>query len=186
MPAVETRSSAGAHIWETRRARGCGAWRHRTRRHDASRPSESHYGCHGAAASETLRRVLKSGVTVLTADCPFIAGVDVMGGAPGTRETDLLAPGRLVRKWMHWSSRAARPSGSTRHPGWPKRSGSSRRASARATWWSRSYQRRSSSTSGTAEGRTGSRIPTAHLGPKLWQQPRRRSIWVPPGRGSAR
>jgi hypothetical protein len=39
---------------------------------------------------------LKSGVTVLTADAPFVAGVDVRGGAPGTRETDLLKPGRLV------------------------------------------------------------------------------------------
>lgn len=39
---------------------------------------------------------LKSGVTVLTAERPFLAGVDVRGGAPGTRETDLLAPGRLV------------------------------------------------------------------------------------------
>ncbi len=39
---------------------------------------------------------LRSGVTVLTADAPFVAGVDVRGGAPGTRETDLLAPGRTV------------------------------------------------------------------------------------------
>ncbi|MDJ1006670.1 MAG: P1 family peptidase [Paracoccaceae bacterium] len=39
---------------------------------------------------------LKSGVTVLTADKPFTASVHVMGGAPGTRETDLLAPDRLV------------------------------------------------------------------------------------------
>ena len=39
---------------------------------------------------------LKSGVTVLTADRPFTAAVHVMGGAPGTRETDLLAPGLLV------------------------------------------------------------------------------------------
>ncbi len=39
---------------------------------------------------------LKSGVTVLTADEAFVAAVDVRGGAPGTRETDLLAPGRLV------------------------------------------------------------------------------------------
>ncbi len=39
---------------------------------------------------------LKSGVTVLTAAAPFTAGVDVRGGAPGTRETELLAPGRLV------------------------------------------------------------------------------------------
>lgn len=40
---------------------------------------------------------LKSGVTVLTAARPFTAAVHVMGGAPGTRETDLLAPGLLVQ-----------------------------------------------------------------------------------------
>lgn len=39
---------------------------------------------------------LKSGTTVLTADAPFVAAVDVRGGAPGTRETDLLKPGKLV------------------------------------------------------------------------------------------
>ncbi|MFP4044858.1 MAG: P1 family peptidase, partial [Rhodosalinus sp.] len=39
---------------------------------------------------------LKSGVTVLTADRPFTASVSVMGGAPGTRETDLLAPDKTV------------------------------------------------------------------------------------------
>ncbi|TNF60993.1 MAG: peptidase S58 family protein [Rhodobacteraceae bacterium] len=39
---------------------------------------------------------LKSGVTVLTADKPFTASVNVMGGAPGTRETDLLAPDKSV------------------------------------------------------------------------------------------
>lgn len=39
---------------------------------------------------------LKSGVTVLLADAPFAASVHVMGGAPGTRETDLLAPDKLV------------------------------------------------------------------------------------------
>jgi D-aminopeptidase len=39
---------------------------------------------------------LRSGVTVLTADRPFAAAVHVMGGAPGTRETDTLAPDRLV------------------------------------------------------------------------------------------
>ena len=39
---------------------------------------------------------LKSGTTVLTADKPFTASVHVMGGAPGTRETDLLAPDKSV------------------------------------------------------------------------------------------
>ena len=41
---------------------------------------------------------LRSGVTVLTADQPLVAAVHVMGGAPGTRETDLLAPDRLVQE----------------------------------------------------------------------------------------
>ena len=40
---------------------------------------------------------LRSGVTVLTADRPFVAAVHVMGGSPGTRETDLLAPDRMVQ-----------------------------------------------------------------------------------------
>ncbi|MFY0310922.1 P1 family peptidase [Leisingera sp. D0M16] len=41
---------------------------------------------------------LKSGTTVLTSDSPFTASVHVMGGAPGTRETDLLAPDKSVAK----------------------------------------------------------------------------------------
>ncbi len=41
---------------------------------------------------------LKSGTTVLTADAPFTVSVHVMGGAPGTRETDLLAPDKSVTK----------------------------------------------------------------------------------------
>jgi D-aminopeptidase len=41
---------------------------------------------------------LKSGATVLVADTPFTASVHVMGGAPGTRETDLLAPDKTVQQ----------------------------------------------------------------------------------------
>ncbi len=41
---------------------------------------------------------LRSGCTVVVGDRPFVAGVSVMGGAPGTRETDLLAPERLVQE----------------------------------------------------------------------------------------
>jgi D-aminopeptidase len=41
---------------------------------------------------------LRSGVTVLVGDVPFTAGVHVMGGAPGTRETDLLSPDRVVEQ----------------------------------------------------------------------------------------
>lgn len=47
----------------------------------------------GQADDPTLR----SGVTVVLAERPAVASVHVMGGAPGTRETDLLAPHRLVR-----------------------------------------------------------------------------------------
>lgn len=39
---------------------------------------------------------VKTGTTVLVADRPFLASVDVMGGSPGARETDLLNPDKLV------------------------------------------------------------------------------------------
>ncbi len=39
---------------------------------------------------------IKTGVSVLVGDTPFTAGVHIMGGAPGTRETDLLAPDKTV------------------------------------------------------------------------------------------
>lgn len=41
---------------------------------------------------------LRSGSTVLLGQQPFTAGVHVMGGAPGTRETDLLAPDKVVEQ----------------------------------------------------------------------------------------
>jgi len=46
----------------------------------------------GNAQDDTL----KSGTTVVLGDAPFVASVAVMGGAPGTRETDLLAPDKSV------------------------------------------------------------------------------------------
>ncbi len=39
-----------------------------------------------------------TGCTVVLPDAPAVAGVDVRGGAPGTRETDLLRPGNLVQQ----------------------------------------------------------------------------------------
>ena len=39
---------------------------------------------------------IKTGTTVLVGDKPFTASVHVMGGAPGTKETDLLAPDKTV------------------------------------------------------------------------------------------
>ncbi len=41
---------------------------------------------------------VKTGVSVLVGDRPFTTGVHVMGGAPGTRETDLLAPDKTVEQ----------------------------------------------------------------------------------------
>lgn len=46
----------------------------------------------GNASDDTI----KTGVTVLIGEGPFVTAVDVMGGSPGTRETDLLAPDKLV------------------------------------------------------------------------------------------
>jgi len=41
---------------------------------------------------------LNSGSTVLLGEAPLTASVQVLGGAPGTRETDLLAPDKSVAK----------------------------------------------------------------------------------------
>ncbi len=41
---------------------------------------------------------VRTGATVLLGAQPFVAAVHVMGGAPGTRETDLLAPDKLVQQ----------------------------------------------------------------------------------------
>ncbi|MDU8929310.1 P1 family peptidase [Alisedimentitalea sp. MJ-SS2] len=41
---------------------------------------------------------IKTGCTVLLGNEPFTCGVSVMGGAPGTRETDLLAPDKTVEQ----------------------------------------------------------------------------------------
>ena len=45
--------------------------------------------CHNMAA--------RTGCTVILPDSPAIAGVDVRGSAPGTREFELLRPVRLVQ-----------------------------------------------------------------------------------------
>ena len=50
----------------------------------------------GLAVGHAQDEVLKSGASVLVGDAPMVAGCHVMGGAPGTRETDLLRPENLV------------------------------------------------------------------------------------------
>lgn len=52
----------------------------------------------GLRVGNATDEALKSGATVLSADAPFTASVHVMGGAPGTRETDLLAPDKSVAR----------------------------------------------------------------------------------------
>lgn len=50
----------------------------------------------GILVGQAADPALKSGVTVVTSGAPFTASVAVQGGAPGTRETDLLAPDKTV------------------------------------------------------------------------------------------
>ena len=50
----------------------------------------------GLKVGNAADAAVKTGATVLTAGAPFVAAVHVMGGAPGTRETDLLAPENSV------------------------------------------------------------------------------------------
>ncbi len=50
----------------------------------------------GLSVGQAQDAALKSGVTVVVGDAPMVTGVHVMGGAPGTRETDLLRPDASV------------------------------------------------------------------------------------------
>jgi L-aminopeptidase/D-esterase-like protein len=52
----------------------------------------------GLKVGHAVDEDLKSGVTVLVPDRPAVAAVSVAGGAPATRETDLLRPGNLVER----------------------------------------------------------------------------------------
>lgn len=52
----------------------------------------------GLRVGQAQDDAVKTGVSVLVGDAPFTAGVHVMGGAPGTRETDLLAPDKVVEQ----------------------------------------------------------------------------------------
>ncbi|MCV6592893.1 MAG: P1 family peptidase, partial [Silicimonas sp.] len=51
----------------------------------------------GLRVGQASDAVIKTGVSVVVGDAPMVAGVHVMGGAPGTRETDLLAPDKTVQ-----------------------------------------------------------------------------------------
>ncbi len=55
-------------------------------------------GIPGFAIGHWTHPTGRTGCTVIVAENPALAVCDVQGGAPGTRETDLLAPGSLVRR----------------------------------------------------------------------------------------
>lgn len=50
----------------------------------------------GILVGHAQDRDIKTGVSVVTSDRPFVASYAVMGGAPGTRETDLLEADKTV------------------------------------------------------------------------------------------
>ena len=52
----------------------------------------------GVLVGNSHDEIVKSGVTVFTSEKRFAAAVTVLGGAPGTRETDLLESDKLVEK----------------------------------------------------------------------------------------
>tara|TARA_B100000989_G_scaffold2508_1_gene1697 strand:+ start:13331 stop:14341 length:1011 start_codon:yes stop_codon:yes gene_type:complete len=52
----------------------------------------------GVLVGNSHDEIMKSGVTVFTSEKRFAAAVTVLGGAPGTRETDLLESDKLVEK----------------------------------------------------------------------------------------
>lgn len=52
----------------------------------------------GILVGQTEDRGALTGTTVVLAEAPAVAAVDVRGGAPGSRETELLRPGNLVER----------------------------------------------------------------------------------------
>ncbi|HYM15487.1 MAG TPA: P1 family peptidase, partial [Dehalococcoidia bacterium] len=63
---------------------------------DNRQPTTSITDVPGIRVGHWSDRRAATGCTVVLPDRPAVAGVDVRGGAPGTRETDLLRPGHLV------------------------------------------------------------------------------------------
>ena len=73
---------------------GAGPWQ--TRAMSDSRPSGLLTDIPGIRVGHAQDLSVRSGVTAIIFDSPVVASVDVRGGGPGTRETDLLDPERTV------------------------------------------------------------------------------------------
>ena len=52
----------------------------------------------GLYIGNSENELINTGSTILTCEDRFVASYKVLGGAPGTRETDLLEPDKLVEK----------------------------------------------------------------------------------------
>lgn len=52
----------------------------------------------GLAQGHAHDEAVRTGVSLIVGDAPMVAAVDVRGGAPGTRETDLLGPSATVER----------------------------------------------------------------------------------------
>ena len=61
-------------------------------------PLNSILDVEGLTVGHAVDHRLASGVSVVVPEEPSVAGVHVMGGAPGTRDTDLLAPEETVER----------------------------------------------------------------------------------------
>lgn len=61
-------------------------------------PRNSLTDVRGVLVGHAAEAALASGVTAIVFERPAVASVDVRGGGPGTRETDLLAPERTVER----------------------------------------------------------------------------------------
>lgn len=66
--------------------------------HGSPGPTNTILDVAGLAVGNAVDHRIASGVTVVVAEQPAVASVHVMGGAPGTRETDLLAPEETVER----------------------------------------------------------------------------------------
>ena len=133
---------------------------------------------------------LKSGVTVLTADAPFTAGVSIMGGAPGTRETDLLAPDKTVEQVDALVLSGGSAFGLAAADGvmaWARRRGAGFCRSAPSGWRDRARGDSWFRPVGRRRPWLGRKTPLsrAWAAPGLFRQRHARSPWGSVGRGTA-
>jgi len=95
------------------RGRSCDALSRRSRE---TLPLDAITAIPGLRVGHWTNRRAATGCTVVLCEGGAVAAVDVRGGAPGTRETDVLRPGNLVDRVHAVLVSAAAPSGWTRRP----------------------------------------------------------------------